>query len=288
MTLRHLKIFVAVCESGSATAAGEKLYIAQPSVSLAIAELESYYGIRLFDRMGKRLHITEAGKRFLQYATHILGLFDEMETEIKNYDAAGVLRVGASITIGNYLLPSYCLAFRKSHPHMQVQVRIDNSDTVEQQVLANKLDLGLIEGLAHSVYITAQTFREDELVMLCAPGHPFAGRQGIDPAALRGEALLLREPGSAGRELFDSAMLTHGLEVAPLWESISTQALVRAVGAGLGVSVLPYLLVKDALDRGEISRFTLRGIAFRRDFSVIHHKDKFLTDSAKAFIALCR
>src|SRR5690554_7400796 len=114
MTLRHLKIFVAVCETGGATAAGEKLYIAQPSISLAISELEDYYGIKLFDRIAKRLHVTEAGKHFLQYARHIVALFEDMEKEVKNFDAIGLIRVGTSITIGNYLLSDYIKQFKES------------------------------------------------------------------------------------------------------------------------------------------------------------------------------
>lgn len=116
MTLRHLKIFVTVCETNSVTKAGEKLYIAQPSISLAISELESYYGIKLFDRIGKRLQITEAGKNFLQYAAHIVGLFEEMESKVRNFDTIGVLRVGASIAIGNFLLPKYVVEFKKKPP----------------------------------------------------------------------------------------------------------------------------------------------------------------------------
>ncbi|MBM6839180.1 LysR family transcriptional regulator, partial [Clostridium saudiense] len=131
MTLRHIKIFVAVCETGSATAAGEKLFIAQPSISLAISELEDYYGVKLFDRLSKRLYITEAGKYFLEYASHIIKIFEEMETGIRNFDTQGVIRVGASITIGNYLLPKYVENFKKLHPKIEVQAIIANSDTIE-------------------------------------------------------------------------------------------------------------------------------------------------------------
>lgn len=288
MTLRHLKIFVAVCETGSATAAGEKLYIAQPSVSLAISELEDYYGIKLFDRIAKRLHITEAGKHFLQYATHIVGLFEDMEKEVRNFDAMGVIRIGASITIGNYLLPDYITRFKQIHPQMDVKVYIENSVKIQQYILANQIDVGLIEGVVNSSYIIEHRFRDDELVLICGNNHPFAYQKNIEPSRLQNEILILREPGSAGREIFESTMTTLGLEILPDWESTSSQAIVRAVQANLGVSVLPYLLVKDALDRKEISRFQLRGIQFKRYFSVIYHRNKFLTESAKKFIALCK
>jgi molybdenum-dependent DNA-binding transcriptional regulator ModE len=180
MTLRHLKIFVTVCETGSTTAAGEKLHIAQPSISLAISELEDYYGIKLFDRIAKRLYITEAGKKFLQYATHIVGLFEEMEREIKNFDATGIIRIGASITIGNYLLPGYITRFKKIHPQMDVKVIIDNSEKIQQYILSNQIDIGLIEGIVYSPYIAEHKFRDDELVMVCGNAHPFANQKQME------------------------------------------------------------------------------------------------------------
>lgn len=288
MTLRHLKIFVAVCETGSATAAGKKLYIAQPTISLAISEIEDYYGIKLFDRIAKRLHITEAGKLFLQYATHIVSLFDDMEKKVKDFDTVGEIRIGASITIGNYLLPQYVSAFKQSHPHMEVKVIINNSDKIQQYVLSNQIDLGLIEGIVHSSYIKHQQFHEDELVLICANDHPFAEKVNIEISELSNQEFILREAGSAGREIFDSAMTAHGVEILPAWESTSTQAIVRAVKSNLGISVLPYLLVKESLERKEISKFKLKRLHFKRKFSFICHKDKFLTQSAKDFLSLCK
>lgn len=288
MTLRHLKIFVTVCETGSATAAGNKLYIAQPSISLALSELEEYYGVKLFDRISKRLHITEAGKQLLQYARHIIGLFNDMEKEIKNLDTIGILRIGSSITIGNFLLPKYITEFKKTHPHIDVNVIIDNSETIEQHVLSNKVDLALIEGIVHNKNLISYNFHNDELVLICANNHPFAGQKNIEPLQLQQEKLILREVGSAGRELFDSTMLTHNLDIYPAWESTSTQAIVRAVSFNLGVSILPYMLVKDELDSNRISCFHLNKINFKRKFLLIYHRNKFLTNSTKDFIKLCK
>lgn len=287
MTLKHMKIFVAVCECGSVTAAAEKLYITQPAASLAISELEDYYGIKLFDRIAKRLHITEAGKQFLQYATHIVGLFDELEKGVRNWDSIGVLRVGASVTIGNYLLPGYVKEFQTDHPKMKIKAVIDNSETIEECVLKNEIDLGLIEGITHSPYIESKCFMDDELVVICSPNHIWTTCDAIEIEDLKDEEFILREKGSAGREIFDSILQIKGIKINPSWQSISTQAIIRAVSKGLGVSVLPYLLVKDNLDRGEIQSINIKDISLNRQFSVIYHKNKFLTDSAKDFISLC-
>ncbi|NLZ81314.1 MAG: LysR family transcriptional regulator [Clostridiales bacterium] len=211
-----------------------------------------------------------------------------MEKEVKNFDAMGIIHIGASITIGNYLLPEHITKFKQLHPKMEVKVVIDNSDKIQQYVLSNQIDIGLIEGIVHSPYLLATKFRDDELILICANNHLFAQQKSIELSQLQKESLILREIGSAGREIFDSTMITHGLEISPSWESTSTQAIVRAVQANLGVSVLPYLLVKDSLDRKEISQFQLNGIQFNRSFCVIHHRNKFLTKSAKDFIALCK
>ncbi|MBC5627731.1 LysR family transcriptional regulator [Clostridium sp. NSJ-6] len=288
MTLRHIKIFVAVCETGSATAAGEKLFIAQPSISLAISELEDYYGVKLFDRLSKRLYITEAGKHFLEYASHIVKIFEEMETEIRNFDTQGIIRIGASITIGNYLLPKYVEKFKRLHPNMEVQAIIANSDTIEENLMKNNIDLALIEGIIHSPYLKSIHFKEDELVLICGLSHPLAVRDEIELEDIKNEDLLLREKGSAGREICDGLFATNGIEINILWESTSTQAIVRAVISGLGLSILPYLLVKDSIERGEVKVIKIKDVSLKRSFSIIYHKNKFLTNSAKDFMDICK
>lgn len=285
MTLRHMKIFVAVCRNGSVTAAGKELFLAQPSVSLAISELEEYYGVKLFDRISHRLHITDAGTQLLQYAEHIVQLFDEMEQGIKDWDSVGRLRVGASITVGSYYLPGHLKALSQKYPGLRMEARVDNSDAIEQAVVENALDVAVIEGVVHNKYLIQKPLRDDRLVFLCPKAHPFAGKE-LPIQSLRREAFLLREKGSAGREMFDELAAANGLEIAPAWQSVSTQALVQAVQAGLGISVLPYLLVKEPLERGEVAAFSVRGVSLHRNITAIYHKNKYLTQSARDFLAL--
>ena len=265
MTLRHLKIFITVCETGSVTLAGEKLFIAQPSISLAISELENYYGVKLFDRISKRLHITEIGKQFLQYATHIIALFDEMENTMRNWDAIGTLRIGTSITIGNYLLPNFVDEFKITHPKIKINALIDNSETIENAVLKNEIDIGFIEGFAHNPFIESRHFMDDNLVLICSPDHPFAKRKTININDLKNVDFIHGISGSAGREIFDDILDLHGVKASILWQSSSTQAIVRAVSHNIGISVLPYLLIKDSLKRNEIYAVNIEGV-----LSLIH------------------
>ncbi len=288
MTLRHMKIYVTVCECESVTAAAEKLYLAQPSVSLAIRELEEYYGVKLFDRISRRLYITELGKQFLNYATHIVSLFDEMEKEMKDWDSIGTLRVGSSITIGNYLLPQYVNRFNEQFPQMKVHVIIDNSENIEKRVMSNEIDFGLIEGITHNPQIISEKFMEDELVLICGKNHPFYNKEQIAVEVLPKYDFILREKGSGGRELFDSTMLVHNIEIKPVWESVSTRAIIKAVNEGLGLSILPYLLVKQDLESGTIKQIKIKDLTFKRHFYIIYHKNKFHTNSALKFMELCK
>ena len=151
MTIRHIRIFLGVCENGcNATRAAEALHMSQPAVSLAVRELEQYYGVTLFDRMGRRLKLTEAGARFRDYALHIARLFDDMEKGMRDWDAFGLIRVGASVTIGAQFLPNYVRAFYDRWPGRSVRAVVAPSEQLERSVMDDELDLALIEGVAHS------------------------------------------------------------------------------------------------------------------------------------------
>lgn len=288
MTLRHLRIFLSVCECESLTMAAKRLYIAQPSVSLAIAELEKYYKVKLFDRLSRRLYITEEGKRFYEYASQIISLYDRMEESIRDSGNGGVLRVGSSITIGNFLMPGLAKSFSEICPSVEMQVMIDNSEAIEDKILSAEIDLGLIEGVTHHTQLKSEVFMDDELVLLCGRGHPLYGRDSVSVKELAGHRFILREKGSGTRELFDSSLLVHDMVIRPVWESTSTHAILHAVGAGLGLSVLPFRLAERNLAEGSLHRIAVREISFGRKFYLIHHINKYLTGYAKQFIDLVK
>lgn len=288
MTLRHMRIFVMVCECGSTTTAAERLFLAQPAVSLAIRELESYYGVRLFDRISKRLYITEQGKHLLNYAKHIIDLFDEMEKSIKNLDSIGELRIGSSITIGNHLLLIYINALKALHPETNVRVIIDNSEEIEKRIIANTIDIALIEGLVHNEQILFEKFKEDQLVLICGKNHPLHKINEIEIKELTKFDFILREKGSGSRELFDSLMNINEIKVDPIWESISTQAIIRAVIDGIGLTVLPLLMAEQYIAKGEVHEIKIANTSLHRDYYIIYHKNKYLTKLAKEFISICQ
>lgn len=289
MTIRHMIIFRTVCETGcNSTKAAEVLHMTQPAVSLAIKELEQYYGVHLFDRIGRRLQITDAGQLFLQYAIHISDLFSDMETGLRDWDSKGILRIGASITIGSQFLPGYVKAFSQICPGIDVRVTVAQSERLEQKILANELDCALIEGLAHDPNIVSQAYMQDYLSVICGTDQGWTQGQIISTEEFQGQRFLLREKGSGTREVFDRVVEQAGIRIMPVWEAVSTTALVNAVINGLGIAVLPHRMILPALRQGLIHTVEVEGLKFSRDFYIIHHKDKFLTASAKNFIALCR
>ena len=289
MTLRHIKIFLSVYANGcNTTRAAEELHMTQPAVSLAIHELEQYYGVTLFDRIGRRLRITEAGERFRDSAARISMVFDDMEKSMRDWDAFGLLRVGSSVTIGSQFLPYYVKAFCSRYPGTEIKALVAPSEELERKIMDNELDFALIEGVTHSEALISEEYMEDRLAVICPASEEFLHRKSFSIDEFRQQKFLLREHGSGTRELFDTVTAHVGISVTPSWEAMSTTALVNAVINGLGIAVLPVRMVAGPLERGQVVAVNVDGIDFRRKFHIIYHKEKYLTCAAKKFMERCR
>ncbi len=289
MTLRHMIIFRTVCEYNcNSTKAAESLHITQPAVSLAIKELEAYYNVPLFDRIGRRLQLTEAGRHFLDYAIHISDLFRDMETGLRDWDSRGTLRIGAGITIGSQFMPGYVKAFSDLCPGIDVRVVVEQSDRLEQKIAENALDFALVEGIPHHPRIISEAYMEDRLVVISSAQKGWKMGQKISLQEFAGQRFLLREHGSGTREVFERVIEQAGIHVLPSWEAMSTSALLNAVITGLGIAVLPYRMVLPVLRHGLIVTVNVDGLDFRRNYYIIRHKDKLMIPAAKKFIALCK
>lgn len=288
MTLRHLRIFVAVCKYNSITQAANALHMAQPSISLAITELENNYQICLFDRISRKLYITQDGEKFLTYATHIISMFDELELGIKDWSEEEQLNIGASITISNTLLCDFIEEYKVRYPKRSLHVTIENSCNLEQKVLDHHLDFALIEGLPSHPQLKKDSFFTDELVLLCANEHPLTQITNLQRNDIISYPFLLREKGSGTREIFDSMMLVHDTSIMPIWESASTSALIKGVQRGFGLSVLPYQLVKHAIHNHEITHLHVVDISLQRDYYMIYHVNKYVNQAMLDFMRMCQ
>ena len=285
MTIRHMKIFVSVYQAQSITRAAEQLHMTQPAVSRAIQELEHYYGVCLFERIGRRICSTESAARLYAQALHIIETLDSMEKGLRDWDEFGVLRVGATIAIGNYELPRIARRFQAENPDVKLRARVAGASALIRAIMADEVDLALIEGGPLPGEMVAQPFGGDRLTLIAPVDSSIP--ENVSLRQVLEYPLLLREPGSAGRAAFDRLLQEHGLSVEPAWESVSTQALVRAVAAGLGVAVLPKLLIQQDVASGNVVPLTLKE-PLRRTLNIVYHKRKYLSESMQRFIALCR
>ena len=284
LTVRHLQIFIVVAETGTMSQAAKKLFISQPTVSQVIGEMEEEYGVKLFERLSRRLYITDAGSRLLGYARHVVSLFEEMEQALRYASQHRLLKVGASITVGACALTEMVKRFEEKNKDVEVNVFVDNTSVIEQKVLDSTLDLGLVEGRVESEKLVVRPVIEDELVLVCPPDHPFARRESVSVSDLEGQPFLLREGGSGTREQLESLLGEQGVQVRPKWICHSSDAIVNAAAGGQGLAVLSRLLVQEAARAGRLSIVRLADAQLGRSFQLIYHKNKFLSPQMQAFL----
>ena len=274
---------MSVYQEESITRAAEKLHMTQPATSLAIREMEEYYHTKLFERSGRGIRVTSAGTRLYPSAARLLSLYDEMDAEMKNWDTSGRLRIGSSISIGSCILPQLIKRFSKKYPELELYVKVDSSDVIEQNILENHLDFALIEGSVHSEKLKSSVFLDDELVPVCSRFHPLAGAEDIELDSLKKEHFLMREPNSGTRQLADSSFALKNFQIKPTWESTSTAALINAVSIGLGISILPKRMLEKQLRMHQIASFTIRDLDLKRHYSLIYHENKFVSPTMQEF-----
>lgn len=285
MTLRHLKIFCEVCKTGSITNAAKNLYIAQPAVSVAISELEKNYNIQLFERINKRLIITEAGKKAYVDACRVLNAFSEFEEQAKSATKTEKLKLGSSLTIGKYMIPHIVSEITKVFPEVKLTVKIQQTKLIEDMITRGELDFALIESKPESNSLKVIPFYEDKLVAVCAADYNV--EKEINAADLPKHKFLLREKGSAARDYFDTFCEREKIEITPCLESVSTQAIIQCLTALGGISILSYHLVKDFLTNGTLKQIRIKNADFIRTYSIIMHSNKSLTPCQNKILQLC-
>ena len=287
MTIRHLRIFIEVAECGKMSLAAERLFIAQPSVSQAISEIERHYCIRLFERLSRKLYITPEGEQMLGYARHIVALFDEMEKAIQTSRSSPV-KVGATVTVGTCVLSDIVTSFKSLHQDTEVDVFVDNTKKIEEKLLKSELDLAVVEGRISSRELVVEPIMEDNLVLICGEGHPFFHREKVSGEELNGQDFVLREVGSGTRELFQSYVQSMGYSINERWTCNNSDAIKRAVSCNHGLSVISARLVKEESDTGKLHVVEIDGCPFNRNFSLVYHKNKYFSEHISSFADTCR
>ena len=274
MTIRHLKTFCAVCEEGGITRAAEKLCVAQPSVSQTIGELERYYGVSLFDRVGRRLVLTPEGERLRVKAQEAIASFSEFEEAARDTNARHVIRIGSSVTAGQMVLPRLIAAIEATLDRAECRAIADSAAAVEQLVEEGSLDLALVEGSV-SRALAAEAVFSDRLMAVCSAGMKI--KNTLSPSELVALPLLLRRRGSASRDLLDERLSALGLKAQPKLSSSSNSVLLAAAREGLGVAVLPEALVAADLSAGRLKEVRIQGLELSRRWFAVRRQDKKFT-----------
>jgi len=283
-----MAVFVAVARHESVSLAAKALSLSQSATSTALGELERQYDMLLFDRVGKTLRLNELGQSLLPQAVELIERADGLETLLEGRAGFGKLRIGATLTIGNYLATLIVANFLQRHPESEVQLQVHNTTTIIDQVARYELDLGLIEGNCRHPDLVVEPWVEDELVVFCAPGHALAGKASATLAELSNESWIVREPGSGTRETLDQALRHHHTALKVRLELEHTEAIKRAVEFGLGIGCISRLALRDAFRRGSLVAIETPELDLRRYFHFLWHKRKFQTAGMREFIGLCR
>lgn len=295
LTLRQLLIFTAVADTGSTTAAGMRVALSQSATSGSLNELEGFLGTQLFDRIGKRLLLNDTGRALLPLARAVLDGAQDIENQFHVGNAKGPglatrLRLGASTTIGNYVLPSRVASYLKACPGSAVDVVVGNTREISASVSRLEVDIGLIEGPCHEPDLHVEPWLEDELVVVCGPSHPLAARSArarVPLNVLRKERWLLREPGSGTREAVEHLLLPHLHHLHSDLQPGSTEAIKHAAAEGLGLACVSRCTVEDLVSLGKLVVLRTTLPVLTRRFYVIRHRHKRLTGNLQRFVKHC-
>lgn len=288
MNLNHLAIFHAVALSGSVSGGAKRLHISQSAVSKQLSELEAVLELPLFDRLPRGVRLTEAGRILLDYSTRLFAIESEAEralAELKQL-GRGRIAIGASRTIGAYMLPPVLARFHRLHPLVELSLRVENTKAIEAKLVAGEIDIGFAEGMPSSEYIDYRIFARDQLVLVAAPGHPAAARSPLPWSALAGEEFLMHEDGSGTRAVTERALAEKKLQVRPVMTLASSEAIKQTVATGAGLAFLSSAAIRNEVEAGTLVAVKVRGLQIQRPLYRMQLKKARPSPSLQAFLGL--
>ncbi|HET97666.1 MAG TPA: LysR family transcriptional regulator [Desulfurivibrio alkaliphilus] len=290
ITLRQLEIFMAVAETKQVTRASAKLRLTQSAVSMALSELQNQLNGPLFDRRGRNLLINDRGRYLLPIAKDILGQVNSVEALLSENDekVAGALRIVASSTIGNYVLPYFIGAFKKLHPAASINMLVCNTRHAETMIMEGDADLGFVEGEITSPQVESHPWFKDELVVITGPSHPLAAKTVFKvPDDLDHCDWIMREQGSGTAQIFKKKLAGHLSRLRLSMELGHTEAIKKAVEAGAGVGCVSNLTICRELEEKWLVALRVQGVDMWRTLQIIHYKNKTATNLMREFVAFC-
>ncbi len=273
MTIRHLKIFIAVAETGSMSAAANRLYLTQPTVSQAVRDLEMYYHVQLFERSHKKLFITEAGRHLLNLALITVGTFDHLGVSMQRLRERIPLRIGASLTVGTFLMSQVIAELEKKDPQTDIYSFVSNTAEIEQKLLRRELDAAVVEGVIESPELVCVPIVEDSLVLVCGKNHDFYKKDVLYASELEGRKFAVREKGSGTRKLFEEYLASHNIHIRTAWEANCPRTILNAVIYNNALAVMSQRLVKHVCIHQTVKIFRYETGEWDRYFKLVYPKN---------------
>jgi DNA-binding transcriptional LysR family regulator len=290
MDVRDLQVFLSVSRHLNYTRAGEEINLSQPSVSVRVRQLETELGVKLFDQLGKKVVLTDAGRLLVPYANRVIAAIDDAHHAIDELQGLerGSLRIGASTTPGMYLVPQVVARFKRLHPKINIHLRIKDTREVEDGVLRNEFDFGFVGGHLAAEDVSAVSWLTDELLLVVSPGSPLTKKKNVRKQDLQGERFIVRESGSATRATIVAQLQQANFELETEIEMENPESIKKAVQSGLGIAFISKFAVATELKAKTLTAIRVRDLAIHRELKIVHRKDKHLSRAALAFIEMAR
>ena len=288
--LHKLRTFAVVAAEGNITRAARRLSTSQPAISKQLSELEDGLGTALFHRLARGVRLTEAGVALLRHADRIFAAESAAEAELAELSGLtrGRLSVGASTTIGSYLIPHIFSAFHRAHPEVKLELEIANTSVIQAMVLDDRIDLGLTEGFIAREQLIAEVVHYDEMVLIAAPGHPLLTERGVGARDLARFAFISRERGSGTRDVIEASLAERKVELLPAMALGSTEAIKNVVASGAGLAIVSRLAVEAELASGRLRAIELSDLTIRRALHMVRLAGKRESPAVEEFIRMLR
>ncbi|KJY85065.1 XRE family transcriptional regulator [Vibrio galatheae] len=287
ISLKQLRVFIAITQHTTLTAASQSLFLSKAALSMALSELEKQIGHSLFDRVNNRLILNQEGQKLLPLADELIERAQDIEQLFADeHNLSGKLRIGASDTIGNQVAPYLLSDFRHQTSHKSQSLFISNSALICQKLVDYELDLALIEGKTLHPQLISTQFSEDEMCVICSPNSPLAHKTDFRLGDLEASEWILREPGSGSREFFLRAIAPRIEQWHEAFQLNTTEALINSVSAGLGLGCLSRLAAQQALTDGRVIELKL-SLDMKRRYWLLVHKEKYQSPLLRSFIDYC-
>lgn len=290
MDVRDLEVFLAVAEHLNFTRAGEAVHLSQPSVSVRVRRLEDELDVKLFEQLGKRAALTEAGRLLQPFARRVVAALDDARHAVEELQGLerGALKIGASTTPGMYLVPQIIARFKLKHPKIETRLEIKDTRQIESEIINNEFDFGFVGGHLVGSEVEVLPWLTDEIVLVAPPGHSLTRKKRLRISDLKGEQLITREQGSATQATVEDKLRASGMELATVMEMNNPEAVKKAVQSGLGVAFLSRYAVETEVKAKTLVAVRVKDFPLDRELKIVYRKDKHLSRAALAFIKVAR